>query len=236
MSKTARLALPLVAAAQSQKHVTVNEAFERIDALAQLSLKSVSQTTPPGAPSDGDVFAVPTGGVNAWSSQDGKLAVFLNGGWSFLDAKIGWSGWIEDQGAPATYTGTQWTVGAQGLSQNGATFALETLETDVVVSAGSTFATTPLLPAYACVFALTGVVTSAITGSLSSWSIGVTGSADRYGSGLGLSQGSWFRGVTGSPQTYYSDTALLLTADGGDFAGGTVRVAVHFASFSLPSV
>ena len=32
MSSTANLALPLVAAAQAQKHVTVNEAFERIDA------------------------------------------------------------------------------------------------------------------------------------------------------------------------------------------------------------
>lgn len=236
MSSTARFALPLVAAAQSQKHVTVNEAFERIDALSQLTLKSVSQVTPPGAPSDGDVYAVPTGAVNEWSAEVGKLAVFLNGGWAFVDARMGWSAWIEDQGAPARYTGSGWVIGAQGLSANGATFALETLETDITIGAGSTFSTAPILPAYACVFALTGVVTSSVTGSLSSWSIGVTGSSDRYGSGLGLSQGSWFRGVTGAPQTYYADTALLLSADGGDFDGGTVRVAVHFASFSLPSV
>jgi len=33
MDETARIGLPLVQAAQAQKHVTVNEAFARLDAL-----------------------------------------------------------------------------------------------------------------------------------------------------------------------------------------------------------
>ena len=37
MASTAQLALPLVAPAQAQKHVTVNEALARLDAAAQFA-------------------------------------------------------------------------------------------------------------------------------------------------------------------------------------------------------
>ena len=50
MSETSRLGLPLVQAAQAQKHVTVNEALLRIDALAQIELLGVDATAPPGTP------------------------------------------------------------------------------------------------------------------------------------------------------------------------------------------
>ena len=42
------------------------------------------------------------------------------------------------------------------------------------------------------------------------------------------------RGVTGTPQAYFADTALTLSGEGGDFAAGTVRLAVHFIELGLP--
>ena len=42
MVKTANLELPLVQAAQAQKHVTVNEALALLDAAAQLRLASIN--------------------------------------------------------------------------------------------------------------------------------------------------------------------------------------------------
>ena len=56
MSQTTRLALPLIEAAQSQKHVTHNEALVGLDALVQLSVRSRAMTPP--APSEGDRYLV----------------------------------------------------------------------------------------------------------------------------------------------------------------------------------
>ncbi len=66
------------------------------------------------------------------------------------------------------------------------------------------------------------------------WKVGVAGSADRYGSGLGAAAGSYLVGLSGSPVTYYSATPLLLTSEGGAFASGTVRLAIHVLTLQPP--
>ena len=75
-----------------------------------------------------------------------------------------------------------------------------------------------------------------VTGTLTDWDFGVSASTNRYGSGLGLSQGSWISGMGGQPTTYWSDTALELTANGGEFAAGEVRLAIHYFAATPPSV
>ena len=85
------------------------------------------------------------------------------------------------------------------------------------------------------VYGVTGRVISGISGSLSAWRLGIAGvSPNRYGSGLGLGQGSFARGLTSSPLAYYTDTPLALTAEGGDFSGGSVRLAVHVGELTPP--
>jgi hypothetical protein len=84
MPNTIRLQLPLVEAAQAQKHVTVNETFARIDALAQVKLSTVGATVPPGSPAEGETHSVGVGASGDWSGHDGDLALFLNGGWAFI--------------------------------------------------------------------------------------------------------------------------------------------------------
>lgn len=79
-------------------------------------------------------------------------------------------------------------------------------------------------------------MTGAISGTLTTWRLGVASSDNRYGGNLGWAQGAWVRGLTSTPQTYYSDTDLLLTGEGGDFAGGTVRLAVHLMNLTIPSL
>jgi len=46
--------------------------------------------------------------------------------------------------------------------------------------------------------------------------------------------GSWLRGLTGQPVTYWADTPLELTALGGSFASGTVRLAIHLVELTMP--
>ena len=54
MADTASLALPLLAAAQAQKHITHNEALILLDAVAQIAVRAVGQNAPPANPVAGD--------------------------------------------------------------------------------------------------------------------------------------------------------------------------------------
>lgn len=232
MTDTPELALPLLAPAQAQKHVTVNEALVRLDGLAQLRLQSVTQTTPPAA-IDGQVFFVPAGAVNAWAGQAGSVAVASGGGWIFVPAARGWRAMVLDQGAQAIFDGTEWRIGAATLTANGAALAMKSSEIDVTLTAGASVTTPILFPARAIAFGVTGRVTATITGAATSWDLGVTGELQRYGSGLGTAQNSWVNGP-GAPLVYWSPTALEISAQGGNFAGGTIRLVAHYAELALP--
>jgi hypothetical protein len=234
MPDTTRLGLPLLAPAQSQKHVTVNESLARLDALVHLSLSSVEATVPPGSPVDGEVHAVGTGATGDWTGEDGKIAIFLNGGWAFLTPSTGWQAWSSPDGGRLAYDGASWQPGAGSFSAHGAGFLHRTIEVDHSVAAGATSTVADLLPAGSIVYGITARVVSAIGGA-ASLEIGVSGATDRYGSQIGLSAGAWARGITGSPLAYYSDTSVLLTSAGGAFDGsGVIRIAAHVAELSLP--
>ncbi len=198
MPETNNLGLPLVAPAQAQKHVTVNESLTRLDALVQLSLASAGQTVPPGGPSEAEVHAVGSGATGAWSGQDGQLAIFLNGGWVFLTPQAGWLGW--SGGSRVQFDGVEWVEGAGALSAHGAGFVQRSLEADHTVQAGSVSTLTGALPANAIVYGVTGRVLSDVGGA-TGLEVGVSGASDRYGSGIGTSAGAWLRGLTGSPMT-----------------------------------
>jgi hypothetical protein len=76
MTNTPHLDLPLLAAAQAQKHVTHNEALAALDALVQLAVKERGRTQAPGAPTDGDRYLVGSGASGGFTSHDGKIALF----------------------------------------------------------------------------------------------------------------------------------------------------------------
>ncbi len=234
MSNSPRLALPLLQAAQAQKHVTVNEAFSLVDGVVHLSLVSSIQTTPPGSAPDGDCYGVPVGGVNEWAGQDGRIALMSNGGWVFIQPGMGWQAWVVDMASHAIFDGSDWRSGALAVSPNGAATLQEIIEIDHSLSAGTTSTAVGALAASAMVIGITGRVTTALSGTLSTWRIGVAGSDDRYGSGLGLGLGSWLRGLTSAPVTYYTPTDLILTGESGDFAAGSIRLAIHVLRLDYP--
>ena len=236
MVKTANLELPLVQPAQAQKHVTVNEALALLDAAAQLRLASVTAIDPPAMAADGMAYFVPPGANGAWALHPGKMAVFSNGGWVYVQPRVGWRAWIIDRAEAAVFDGVAWVHGALAVSPNGAALRAETVEIDVVLDAGNATMTDPVIPANAVVLGVSGIVTEAITGTVSSWRLGVAGGPDRYGSGLGSALGSWVQGVTGQPQAYYAPTALTLEAEDGTFVSGRVRLAVHMFRVAIPRV
>jgi hypothetical protein len=107
------LALPLIQAAQAQKHVTHNEALRLLDVLVQPAVASRSTATPPPAPAPGARFIVPAGALAAWAGQDGTIALAEGGGWAHLAPLPGWQAWVEDEAAPAVFDGAIWTTPAE---------------------------------------------------------------------------------------------------------------------------
>lgn len=235
MANTYQFALPLVEAAQAQKHVTVNEALARLDAAAQLRVVSGALSSPPGTALDGEAYIVPVGATGAWAGRDAEVALFANGGWVFLQPKEGWRAWNEALGDAQVYIGGAWVSGAQALSPGGAATIGRVIEIDHGVASAASSVAPGAIPANSVVLGVSGRVTAAITGSAATWSLGVQGSANRYGSGLGLAKNAYANGLTGSPQAYYADTDLILTADSGAFTGGSVRLAVHVLYQRPPS-
>lgn len=228
MDRTSQFSLPLLIPAQAQKHVTVNEALLRLDAAAQLSVISSTLVTPPAAVVEGSSFIVPPAATGAWLGKQGQIAVWSNGAWMFLAPKAGWRAWEAARSGIHLYNGADWIADAVAASPNGAATCCAVIEFDHAISPGNTNATSVKVPAQGLVFGVTGRVLSDLRGSgLTGWRIGVSGSDNRYGSGLGLSANSYLVGLSGSPVTYYADTPLLITAEGAGFVEGSIRLALH---------
>ncbi|AXS39970.1 DUF2793 domain-containing protein [Breoghania sp. L-A4] len=108
MSDTPRLALPLIMAAQAQKHVTHNEALVRLDALVHLYILDRDLSDPPAGPADGDTYLVAAGASGEWAGADGQIAFSLDGLWTFHDPFAGLVGFVANEGAIIAYTASGW--------------------------------------------------------------------------------------------------------------------------------
>ncbi|WP_245306930.1 MULTISPECIES: DUF2793 domain-containing protein [unclassified Rhizobium] len=67
--QTNNLALPYILPSQAQKHVTHNEALQRLDAIVQLSIAG-EPSLPPSDASEGQCYLVAEGAGGAWSGKD----------------------------------------------------------------------------------------------------------------------------------------------------------------------
>lgn len=235
---TPRLGLPYVAAGQAQKHVTVNEAFARLDGLVQTAVVSRAIAEQPASPADGALYilpAAPTGA--AWGGQaEGDLMRFEAGGWALVEPAPGQLVWVADEGRVLVFAGG-WTPLSQTLdfdtlvaaaSPAGARIRFAIREEDVTPAGPSTATTTPI-PARSIVLGVATRTLAAVTGA-TAYDCGVAGEAAKFGGSLGAAAGSSNIGVVG-PSAFYADTPVVLTAVGADFTGGTVRVSIYLIQF-----
>ena len=91
MADTPNLVLPYLAANQSQKHVTVNEALRRLDALVQITVQSSALAAPPGSQVEGQRWIIAASATGAWAGQSGKIAAWQDGAWAFYAPLDGWT-------------------------------------------------------------------------------------------------------------------------------------------------
>ena len=231
---TPRLGLPYVVAAQAQKHIPINESLARLDGLVQLAVESRSVSAQPTSPASGGIW------IAAWPGPPaGTLMRFEAGAWEALTPAEGVLAWVKDENQMVAFDGAAWvplsatfrsTIAAQ--TPNLANTRLEVLEQEVTLS-GASVATSIAIPNRAIVLAVSTRTTAAVTGA-ASYNCGVSGDAGKFGGSLGVAKNSSNVGVIG-PTAFYADTPVLLTAVGGSFVTGKVRVAIHVLRFDAPA-
>lgn len=90
MDSTPILALPYILSGQAKKHVTHNESLRILDAVCQLTVSGINQSTPPLNAAEGSVYALSETPVEAWSGQAGRLAAYIDSAWVYIEPKEGW--------------------------------------------------------------------------------------------------------------------------------------------------
>ena len=98
MANTSKMNMPLIAADQSQKHVTHNEALNIIDAFTHPSVINRTRTSPPGSPTEGDQYIIAASATGDWVGHDYEVTTYQNGAWVFFEPYIGMHAWIQDEG------------------------------------------------------------------------------------------------------------------------------------------
>jgi hypothetical protein len=236
--ETPHLQLPYILAAQAQKHVTHNEALRILDGIVQLSVRDRDLTTPPGSPADGDRYIVAPGATGDWSGWDLNVALFTDGAWLRLPPRTGWRAWVEDEGALIVFDAAGWIRmdAAMGLialapstrlAEGPAGSATDMGVAEELLSdlSGASVDSTITIPDRAIVLGVSTRTVTEITGA-TSFDCGITSEPSKFGGALGVVAGSTNAGVIG-PQAFYAPTPIRLTANGGSFTGGAVRIAIH---------
>ncbi len=233
MTATPRFALPVIEAAQAQKHVTHNEALTLIDALIQLCVESRTLATPPDMPSEGACYIPASGASGAWSGWEGQIALFSGGGWLRLAPVSGLRAWVKAERLTVTYEDGIWRDGV-ALTAHGGRVTLRAKEEELsLTGAFVETADAAFIPDRAIVLGVAARTTLAVAGA-SSYAVGIAGEPGKFGDLLGTAPGATNIGVIG-PTAFYADTRVRITANGGSFTGGRVRLVVYFIETSAPS-
>lgn len=235
MFDTRNFALPMLAANQTQKHVTMNEALVRLDALSSPTVESLDVSTPPEDAPEGAAWIVAGSATGAWAGHENEIGFRVNGGWSFAVPRAGWRIWVGDRNAAYLFSGSAWVPEPVGPVIAGAFMSAGLVTGDTEIVSGAGFDTSIVIPDRAVVIGVTARVIAGISGAgLSGWRLGTPGATNRYGSSIGLALNSIANGVTGTPVAYYEPTPLRIEAEGGTFETGAVRLAIHYLALTPP--
>ncbi len=111
MTSSPRLNLSFVMPAQAQKHVTVNEGLERLDAIVQACAVSRTTVQQPQDPQFGDSYILPDGASGPdWDGEpEGAFLTFTDAGWSASHTLTGLRVWVKDIPALWVFDGANWT-------------------------------------------------------------------------------------------------------------------------------
>ena len=105
---TDRYQLTLLSAAQAHKEVSHNEALLRIDGLLHTAVVAAGAVTPPATPTAGEAWIVAANATGAWTQHSDEIALYQDGGWTFIAPQAGCMAWNRADGAHMVFDGTRW--------------------------------------------------------------------------------------------------------------------------------
>jgi hypothetical protein len=226
---TPNLGLPTLAQGQAQKEITHNEALLQLDALVQASVRSRVLATPPPGPANGERWIVPQGASGAWAGQADRIALWRENAWAFFIPANGWRVQVEDERLAVVWSDSAWRDRIVGTA-NGGAIRLVAIEQELTLTGAFVDATIAVIADRMIVLAVASRTTQAITGA-ASYSVGVAGNPSQFGGSLGIALGSNNIGVIG-PAAFYTTTPIRVTAAGGSFTAGRVRVVLYALAFT----
>lgn len=103
----------MVNAATGEVHDVALRGFLRgVDGLVQPNVKGYLTNTPPGSPSDGDVYIIGAAPTGAWAGNAGKVARWYanDGTWDFYTPKNGWMIQANSARESYRYTSSAWEI------------------------------------------------------------------------------------------------------------------------------
>jgi hypothetical protein len=233
MTNTPRLALPAIEAAQAQKHVTHNEALTLLDALTQLAVESRTLTTPPGTPADGACYIPAAGATGAWAGWSGQIALFSGGGWIRVIPVSGLKAWVKAERLTIIYEDGIWRDGI-ALTVHGGRVTLRAKEEEVTLAGAFVDTTDAASFRTARLSSVWPRAPHSRSPARPRMAIGIAGNTTQFGNLLGVTLNSTNNGVVG-PTAFYADTKVRVTANGGNFTAGKVRLIIYFLEMSIPS-
>ncbi|MDD7908466.1 MULTISPECIES: DUF2793 domain-containing protein [Pseudovibrio] len=184
----------------------------------------------------------PVEGQLVYIAAEEALAVYGREGWTIISAPAGLGGILSVGGGGGTNLG----VGGDGPAERlqvfgnsivatapaGAHSGFHVVEELLSDLSGSVVETSIQFPDRAIVLCVSTRTVTAVSGA-SSYDCGISGETSKFGGSLGAAEGATNAGVIG-PQAVYSPTRVRLTANGGSFTGGAVRVALHYFLPQVP--
>lgn len=115
-STSTRLQLPLIEAAQALKHITHNEAIERLDLYTHLAFTEMDVTAPPGSPTVGECLAIGSSATGDFAGQDGQIACYTVGGWRFVPPVEGQLAYDLSAASIIVYRASAWGAFSDALA------------------------------------------------------------------------------------------------------------------------
>ena len=113
MSSTTNLVIETLTQNASGSHTNFNKAIYALDALSQMSVKSVSNTATTNA--NGDIYLVGTSGSSDFNGHNNKIAYYIVetspdtiAEWRFITPKEGMQVYVQDKDWYLVYNGSSW--------------------------------------------------------------------------------------------------------------------------------
>lgn len=97
----------------------MNRNLALLSTLAQLTIESVTATSPPTTAAEWSVYAVASNPTGAWAGQGGRLGILIDGAWEFVVPSYGWLGRLRATNTFVWWDGETWVDLETGEAADG---------------------------------------------------------------------------------------------------------------------